>query len=147
MKFLNSNYGNNGYNYANFARTRRRSSANDIPITKAGDNVKYPTREPVKPMAPPTAAQLETLDNNLKAAENRKGGSKSSAPKRVRVRSGMNSNKLFRQGRVALKKAGRFAMKNKVGVGLAGAGALGAVGYGVYRKMRSDKGKKRGSYN
>ena len=46
-----------------------------------------------------------------------------------------------------LKNAGKFAKNNKVGVGLAAAGALGAVGYGAYRKMRSDKGKKRGSNN
>lgn len=33
--------------------------------------------------------------------------------------------------------------------GLAGAGLLtaGAIGYGIYRKMRSDKGKKRGNYH
>lgn len=33
-------------------------------------------------------------------------------------------------------------------IGLVGAGLLttGAVGYGIYRKMRSDKGKKRGRY-
>lgn len=46
-----------------------------------------------------------------------------------------------------LKNAGKFAKNNKVATGLAAAGALGAVGYGAYRKMRSDKGKKRGSNN
>ena len=46
-----------------------------------------------------------------------------------------------------LAKAGRFIKNNKVGVGLAAAGALGAAGYGIARKMRSDKGKKRGQYS
>lgn len=48
-----------------------------------------------------------------------------------------------------LAKAGRFIGNNKVGVGLAAAGALGA-GIGataLMRKMRSDKGKKRGKYS
>jgi hypothetical protein len=53
------------------------------------------------------------------------------------------------KGKNALAKVGRFAMKNKVGTGLAAAGALGAVGLGIagVRKMRADKGKKRGSYS
>jgi hypothetical protein len=34
----------------------------------------------------------------------------------------------------------------KAGLGAAGLLTAGAIGYGVYRKMRSDKGKKRGNY-
>lgn len=147
MKFLNSNYGNDGYNYANFAggRNRNRASGFDIPVTKAGDNVKYPAPSSTIPLKPPSAESLKTLENDMKRGEAR--SSKPAPAKRVRIREGANSNKLYRQGRVALKKAGRFVKGNKVGVGLAAAGALGAVGYGVYRKMRSDKGKKRGNYN
>lgn len=146
MKFLNSNYGNNGNNYANFAggRNRNRTPGFDIPVTQAGDKVKYPAPSSIIPMKPPSADSLKTLENDMKRAESK--GSKSSPPKRVRIREGANSNKLYRRGRVALKQAGKFVKKNKVGVGLAAAGALGAVGYGVYRKMRSDKGKKRGNY-
>lgn len=33
-----------------------------------------------------------------------------------------------------------------IGAGIAGAAALGGLGYGLYRKSRSDKGKKRGKY-
>lgn len=33
-----------------------------------------------------------------------------------------------------------------IGAGIAGAAALGGIGYGLYRKKRSDKGKKRGKY-
>ena len=44
-------------------------------------------------------------------------------------------------------KAKNFIGKNKLGIGLAGATALGGIGYGITRKMRSDKGKKRGFYN
>lgn len=43
-------------------------------------------------------------------------------------------------GKLLLKNKGKIAL-------LAGAGALGAVGYGLYRKARSDKGKKRRFYN
>lgn len=52
-------------------------------------------------------------------------------------------------GTQKLREAGQFIMKNKVGTGLAAAGALGA-GIGataLIRKMRSDKGKKRGQYS
>lgn len=45
-----------------------------------------------------------------------------------------------------LGKAVKFIGKNKLGIGLAGAAALGGIGYGIARKMRSDKGKKRGFY-
>lgn len=33
-----------------------------------------------------------------------------------------------------------------IGAGIAGAAALGGIGYGLFRKKRSDKGKKRGKY-
>ena len=33
-----------------------------------------------------------------------------------------------------------------IGAGIAGAAVIGGLGYGLYRKTRSDKGKKRGSY-
>lgn len=44
-------------------------------------------------------------------------------------------------GTQTLKKAGRFVMKNKVGVGLAAAGALGAAGGAIALKMRNKKKK------
>ena len=146
MKFMNSNYGNDGYNYANFGggRNRQSTSADDIPVGKPSTKAVYPAASSTIPMNPPSAESLKTLENDMLRAESK--ASKSSSPKRVRVREGANSNKLYRRGRVALKQAGRFVKNNKVATGLAAAGALGAVGYGVYRKMRSDKGKKRGNY-
>lgn len=47
-----------------------------------------------------------------------------------------------------VKQLGKALLKNKGKLALlAGAGTLGAVGYGLIRKARSDKGKKRRFYN
>jgi hypothetical protein len=154
MKFMNSNY-----SYADFAGGRNRSGRNtkqvvsqvddafDIPVGKPSTKAKYPAPSSTIPMKPPSAESLKTLENDMKRGESR--SSTPPASKRIRAREGANSSKLFRRGRVALKQAGRFAMRNKVGTGLAAAGALGAVGLGIagVRKMRADKGKKRGSYS
>lgn len=158
MKFLNSNYRSKGYNYANFStdqvknqeaiRARKAAIANaeDFPITQASSSVRYPTPSPAPPQNPPSPEAIKNLEKEVRRIESTQRSTKSDPPKRVRIREGANSNKLYRRGRVALKQAGKFVKNNKVGVGLAAAGALGAVGYGVYRKMRSDKGKKRGNY-
>ena len=44
-------------------------------------------------------------------------------------------------------KAKKFISKNKLGLGAVGLATAGAIGYGLIRKMRSDKGKKRGFYS
>lgn len=48
-----------------------------------------------------------------------------------------------------LTKAGSLAARHpgKLALGISAAGVGAALGYGMYRKMRSDKGKKRGRYN
>jgi hypothetical protein len=61
-------------------------------------------------------------------------------------KSSLGSLKRKKQLRQGLKTAKQFAGKNKVLLGLAGAGALGVAGTKLIRKMRSDKGKKRGGY-
>ena len=40
----------------------------------------------------------------------------------------------------------KLGMKGKLGLGAVGLAATGAIGYGIYRKIRSDKNKKRGIY-
>lgn len=40
----------------------------------------------------------------------------------------------------------KSGMGMKLGLGAVGLAATGAIGYGIYRKIRSDKNKKRGSY-
>lgn len=132
MKFLNSNYSSN---YANFASKADNFLKDLKKATEKGP--KTPTQLPGPQFTPsntgftpaspksPAGSKPDKFLKDLKRATDR----------------GRN------KGVKLLRKAGKFVKNNKVGVGLAGAGALGAVGYGVYRKMRSDKGKKRGSYN
>ena len=43
-------------------------------------------------------------------------------------------------------KAKNFIGKNKLGIGAIGLATAGVLGYGLIKKMRSDKGKKRGFY-
>ena len=42
--------------------------------------------------------------------------------------------------------AKRFLSNNKLKLGAVGLATAGVIGYGLYRKMRSDKGRKRGRY-
>jgi len=202
MKFMNSNYGNNGYNYANFARVsagdaarkvakERKAIERGLEMKKSGQiatpgasyNSKNPAmgrgdfapsvfpnevgpqplygpraqskalkdtfarpqiREPgVERNARSTAAGVNQRARDTFKTQGRTGKKVKSAIAGAR-QSGRDA---IYAGKRGLKAAGRFAMKNKLGVGLAAAGALGAVGYGVYRKTRSDKGRKRGSYD
>lgn len=170
MKFMNSNYG-----YANFAKGKSYDSpfgkskkvTNEIVSARSR---KAPTYDsPFGKGTPET--QSKALANTLAKPELREPGvirnAKSTAAgvsqgtrdvlgtqgkTGVKVKSTIAG--LQQSGRDAvyaggqtLKKAGRFIKNNKVGVGLAAAGALGAAGYGIIRKMRSDKGKKRGKYS
>ena len=45
-----------------------------------------------------------------------------------------------------LQPKSKLGMKGKLGLGAIGLATVGAVGYGIARKLRSDKGKKRGKY-
>lgn len=134
MKFLNSNYGNDGYNYADFAvkrtKTKGTRTSNPNPFASTAGEGKY------------TGTKTYGKELGERIKEGRTGMSQLPASEQI-----TNIKKKPTKGTVALKNAGRFIKKNKIGLGLAAAGALGAVGYGAYRKMRSDKGRKRGQYS
>ena len=161
MKFMNSNYG-----YADFKkRTTLDTKTGNITskdITNSKDVVpafgkpknrskalantfaKPELREPgIARSARSTAAGASQGSRELFKTQGRNGVKAKSTIAGLK-QSGRNT--VYAGGQM-LKNAGKFAKNNKVGVGLAAAGALGAVGYGAYRKMRSDKGKKRGSNN
>ena len=130
MKFLNSDYGHDGYNYADFAVKRTKTKG-----------IRTPSSDPFGGVqSTGTKTYGKELSDNIKSG--RAGMSQLPADQKTAI----VRKKATKTG-VALKNAGRFIKKNKVGLGLAGAGALGAVGYGIYRKMRSDKGRKRGQYS
>lgn len=142
MKFLNSNYG-----YANFAKgamgqnAPSNSRANPTP-KKLGKG--YSSKNPAMGRGDfaPSVFANETGPQPMygpKQAESKLGNAKNAIESKAQGYGAKGKNMLAR--------AGKFVKNNKVGVGLAAAGALGAVGYGAYRKMRSDKGKKRGSNN
>ena len=160
MKFMNSNYG-----YADFKKRitldTRTGNITSREITRSKDVVpafgKPKSRKALAgTFAPPQIREPGMGRNARSTAAGASQGSRNLF--KTQGRNGVKAKStvagLKQSGRDAayaggqmLKKAGRFAKNNKVGVGLAAAGALGGVGYGVYRKMRSDKGKKRGSNN
>lgn len=130
MKFLNSDY-----NYADFAVKRVRTKStnrtpNPNPFASTAGEGKYTG----------TKTYGKELGENIKRG--RAGMSQLPTDQKVAV----TRKKATKMGR-ALKQIGRFAMKNKVGLGLAAAGGLGLAGVGIARKIRSDKGQKRGNYN
>lgn len=147
MKFLNSNYSSG---YANFTK-KPKADAFDVPF------VQNPAVAPGKDLTKSEklkatiAAERASAQSRIAQEKAKRYGGSSSpsrpAPKEVRIRNGNLLDNAKEAGSSGLKKAGKFIKNNKVGVGLAAAGALGAAGYGVYRKMRSDKGKKRGQYS
>lgn len=122
MKFLNSNYGNDGINYADFAVKRTKTKGTRTPNPNPFGGVQ----------STGTKTYGKALGDNIKSGRAGMGAlpadQKTAIVKKKATKTG-----------VALKKAGRFAMKNKVGLGLAAAGALGAVGYGAYRKLKPKK--------
>jgi len=187
---MNSDYGNDGYDYANFSAEGRalRKAARDRRIAsetstlairdpgqrgvRAGGGAlaireaapKKRTRKAAKKVsralkdtfARPELREPGSYRNGRSTAAGIKQGLRDTFRTQgnagVRAKSSIAGAKQFGRdavyaGKQGLKATGRFAMRNKLGVGLAAAGALGAVGYGVYRKTRSDKGKKRGSYD
>lgn len=162
MKFLNSNYG-----YANFAKKSSRTSGGTSrrPGRNEAPNAKRPGRTGNTPA--PKVVTKNTADIVPSTLNSRKGYNASSAltpaygpqplygPQQKKGFLGSAKDTIEgkaqyygAKGKNMLAKAGKFISKNKVGVGLAAAGALGAAGAGLaLRKMRSDKGKKRGNYN
>jgi len=138
MKFLNSNYGNNGLNYADFAVKRTKTKGTRTPEMRANPftGATTPTGNSTGTKSYGAVGEraigANTLSNRIKSGRAGMGAlpadQKTAIVKKKATKTG-----------VALKKAGRFAMKNKVGLGLAAAGALGAVGYGAYRKLKSKK--------
>lgn len=153
MKFLNSDYSRG---YANFAKgTSRRQASNNV----------TPKRSSSAPMAPITPAQ-EITKSPKSVKGNPRGTNASSAitpaygpqplygPQQKKGKLGNAKDAIEGKAQYygakaknTLAKAGRFISNNKVGVGLATAGALGAAGVAIARKMRSDKGRKRGQYS
>lgn len=143
MKFLNSNY-----NYADFKRSKEQKQARKMAAANAN---KSAAQNKIAPKGGGFKS-LSATEDAIKGAAygpqpligpQQKKGWLENTKDAVAGKGQYYGAK----GKNMLAKAGRFIANNKVGVGLAGAGALGAVGYGVYRKMRSDKGKKRGNYN
>lgn len=62
----------------------------------------------------------------------------------TKVSSNSNKSKSYKETVKTAKEVGTFISKNrKIGLGIAGAAALGSIGYGIARKIRSDKGRKR----
>lgn len=115
-----------------------------------------PLLKPVKQRQAERVQLLESKRNSLEAkkrklAENIKKGLDEAEQKRAnqppRPRPDVKYKPLPKpEGKV--QKLGRLLLKNKGKLALlAGAGTLGAVGYGLIRKARSDKGKKRRFYS
>lgn len=147
MKFLNSDYSKG---YANFAKgTSRRQASNNI----------TPKRSSSAPMAPTTPAK-DAVKSPASVKGNRRGANASSAmtpaygpqplygpqQKKGKLGNAVDSARgkaqyLGAKTKNTLKKAGSFIAKNKVGVGLAAAGALGAAGGAIALKMRNKKKK------
>jgi hypothetical protein len=170
MKFMNSDYG-----YANFASKRasdaraanRAKNVTTVTLVEPGGKLavipkssKQQTKAQSKALkntfAPPTVREPGMARNARSTAAGAKQGVRDATgwAGRRGIRSNIAGAKQGMRdgayaGGQALKQAGRFIGRNKVGVGLAAAGALGAgIGATVLaRKMRSDKGKKRGSYS
>lgn len=142
MKFLNSN---DDYNSADFGGGRDRSGTRKPKGPgKLGNG--FSSKNPAMGRGDfaPSAFANEVGPQPLYGPAQKKG----------RVANARDAMAAKRQSLSAkssnmLKKAGKFVKGNKLGVGLGAAGALGAVGLGIagVRKMRADKGKKRGSYS
>ena len=158
MKFLNSNYG-----YASFAKGTSRRAAPNQPfnsqqqsVTSGGTSrrtggkeaptAKTSTRGPLGKSVMGTEKRA-LVDDAIGPKPFIGPQQKRSKLKNVKDAFENKAQGYGAKGKNMLAKAGKFIKNNKVGVGLAAAGTLGAVGYGAYRKMRSDKGKKRGSNN
>jgi len=150
MKFLNSDYSKG---YANFAGGRNRSE-------KAKPNADSKSiRE--RAVARGNAQESKVVRQNAMARQGRAASTPTPFGPQPLV--GPQQKKGFfgkakdaaagkrqyygAKAKNSLSSAGKFIAKNKVGVGLAAAGALGAAGVAMARKMRSDKGKKRGQYS
>lgn len=147
MKFLNSNYSSG---YANFTK---KIKADDFGVPFVQNPAVAPGKDLTKSekLKATIAAERASAESRIAQEKAKRfgGSSKPSrpAPKEIPIRSGNILSDAKEAGASGLKKAGKFIKNNKVGVGLAAAGALGAAGYGISRKMRSDKGKKRGQYS
>lgn len=145
MKFLNSNYSNR---YADFGVSREQKQARKMAAQNA-------TKSAAQNKTAPKSGGFKSLtatEDAVKGAaygpqpfigpQQKKGGfgkAKDAVEGKAQY--------LGAKAKNTLAKAGSFIKKNKVGVGLAAAGALGAAGVGIARKMRADKGKKRGQYS
>lgn len=145
MKFMNSNYG-----YANFGVSREQKQARKMAAKNAQ---KLASQNKTAPKSGGFKSLASTEDvikgaaygpQPLVGPQQKKGGFGNA------MDSARGKGQYYgAKAKNTLAKAGRFIGKNKVGVGLAAAGALGA-GIGataLMRKMRSDKGKKRGQYS
>jgi hypothetical protein len=175
MKFLNSNY---GYaNFAKGSRTSggtsRRSGGNEAAnskrpgrtgntpaakVTTNGPDIVAPAKRPANQGAGAYSSKNPNMwrgENASKALSPANGPQPFYGPQQKKGKLGNLKDAVEgkaqyygAKGKNMLAKAGKFISNNKVGVGLAAAGALGAAGAGLaIRKMRSDKGKKRGNYN
>ena len=141
MRFMNSDYGKG---YANFAKATSRRAAPNKPPSSVQQSVTS------------GGTSRRTGGNELPTAKQSTRGPLPKSTMGLEKRASVNNNTLKSKAqsfgvkaKSTLAKAGSFIAKNKVGVGLAAAGALGA-GIGataLARKMRSDKGRKRGQYS
>jgi hypothetical protein len=114
-------------------RTRKTYKVNNEPLPQ--NNRKITTIESGYGDTKRTKAVL-TSTGESRLGELREKAAKRRPPQPTPITSVNQSNKF-------LGKAKKFIGKNKVGLGIAGAATLGAIGYGVARKIRSDKGRKR----
>lgn len=147
MKFLNSDY-NRGY--ANFGVSREQKQARKLAAKNA-------QKLALQNKTAPTSGGFKALTNTEDAIKGAAYGPQPMIGPQQK-KGGFGKAKDAIEGKAqyygakaknTLAKAGNFVKNNKVGVGLAAAGALGAAGAGlaIARKMRSDKGRKRGQYS
>ena len=113
-----------------------RNSKNKSSFTKKDTLVK--PKNKIKSVADKKKELLDSINKGLDEAKE-KIASKPPRPK-PNVKYTPLPKQPSKVSQLLLKNKGKLAL-------LAGAGTLGAVGYGLYRKARSDKGKKRRLYN
>ena len=103
-------------------------------VDKTVDDFNRAVQAPVKVVTPPTENNVEAL---LK--KNPDFFKDTATPTQIQA------SQTSRSKVISPKGSGKGLL---IGAGVVtGAAVLGGLGYGLYRKMRSDKGKKRGSYN
>jgi len=113
---------------------------------KGSFNKKKPKEKPTAPnqkdvLKTKKQKLLDAINEDLKEAQKKRANAPPKfEPPKFDYKFPKKPSRVSQLGKTLLKNKKKLAL-------LAGAGTLGAVGYGLYRKARSDKGKKRRFYN